>query len=58
MHRPGILRTVAASLVAAWLVPVAPAVAADNSAVDPNATHFGIQLTVNAIYNLHDFAPN
>jgi hypothetical protein len=40
MHRPGILRTAALWFAAALVFSVTPAVAAGNSAVDPNATHF------------------
>lgn len=40
MHRPGILQIAALWLVAALMVTAAPAVAADNAAVDPTATHF------------------
>src|SRR5689334_8696243 len=40
MHRPGILRSAALWFAAALVFSVAPAVAAGNSAVDPNAVHF------------------
>ena len=40
MHRPGILQIAALGLVAAVMVTAAPALAADNAAVDPTATLF------------------